>query len=81
MQMVANLGPEYTRAFRRIYPEAAKAFRAPLIPFFLAGVAGQPALNQPDGIHPTAEGYRIVTETVYPYVVQAIREREKRRGP
>jgi len=81
MQMVANLGPEYTKAFRQIYPEAAKTFRSPLIPFFLAGVAGQSALNQPDGIHPTAEGYRIVTETVYPYVVQAIREREKSRGP
>jgi acyl-CoA thioesterase I len=81
MQMVANLGPEYTEAFRQIYPEAAKAFRVPLIPFFLAGVAGHSALNQADGIHPTADGYRIVTETVYPYVVQAIREREKSRGP
>ena len=80
MQMVANLGPEYTEAFRRIYPEAAKVFRVPLIPFFLAGVAGQSALNQSDGIHPTAEGYRIVAETVYPYVVQAIRERERSRG-
>jgi len=80
MQMVTNLGPEYTKAFRRIYPEAAKVFRVPLIPFFLEGVAGQSALNQPDGIHPTAEGYKIVTETVYPYVVQTIREREKSRG-
>lgn len=80
MQMVTNLGAEYTRAFRRIYPEAAKAFRVPLIPFFLAGVAGRSELNQPDGIHPTAEGYRIVTETVYPYVVEAIRERERSRG-
>lgn len=80
MQMVTNLGAEYTRAFRRIYPEATKAFRVPLIPFFLEGVAGRSELNQPDGIHPTAEGYRIVTETVYPYVVEAIRERERSRG-
>jgi acyl-CoA thioesterase-1 len=40
-------------------------------------VAGAPALNQEDGIHPTAEGYRIVTDTVYPYVVAAIDARRK----
>ena len=79
MQMVQNLGPEYTAAFRRIYPEAAKKFGVPLIPFFLEGVAGKPALNQADGIHPTAEGYKVVVETVYPYVVEAIREREAGR--
>lgn len=77
MQMVQNLGQEYTEAFRRIYPEAAKKFGIPLVPFFLAGVAGEPALNQADGIHPTAEGYRVVVETVYPYAVEAIRERRK----
>lgn len=75
MQMVQNLGPEYTGAFRRIYPDAAKRFEIPLIPFFLEGVAGKPALNQADGIHPTAAGYKVVVETVYPYVVEAIRER------
>jgi acyl-CoA thioesterase I len=75
MRMVQNLGQEYTAAFRRIYPEAAKKFDVPLIPFFLEGVTGKPALNQADGIHPTAEGYKIVVETVYPYVVEAIRRR------
>jgi acyl-CoA thioesterase-1 len=77
MQMVQNLGREYTEAFRRIYPEAAKASGVRLIPFFLNGVAGDPALNQADGIHPTGEGYRTVAETVYPYVTAAIRERAK----
>ena len=81
MEMVRSLGPEYTDAFRRVYPEASKRFRVPLIPFFLAGVAGRSKLNQADGIHPTAEGYKIVVETVYPYVVEAIREREKARTP
>ena len=42
------------------------------IPFLLEGVAGDPKLNQEDFIHPTAEGYTIVVETVYPYVVEAI---------
>jgi acyl-CoA thioesterase-1 len=77
MQMVQNLGREYTEAFRRIYPEAAKQTGVRLIPFFLKGVAGDPALNQADGIHPTGEGYRVVVETVYPYVAAAIQERTK----
>ncbi len=80
MQMVQNLGQEYTDAFRRIYPEIAKQFGIPLIPFFLAGVGGRTTLNQADGIHPTAEGYKMVVETVYPYAVAAIRERRKGRG-
>ena len=79
MEMARSLGPEYTDAFRRVYPEASKRFHVPLIPFFLARVAGQSGLNQADGIHPTAEGYKVVVETVYPYVVEAIREREKAR--
>jgi acyl-CoA thioesterase-1 len=81
MLMVQNLGQEYTEAFRRIYPETAKEFGIPLIPFFLAGVAGHSALNQADGIHPTAEGYKVVVETVYPYAVAVIRERGKGSRP
>ena len=80
MEMVRSLGPEYTDAFRRVYPEASKQFHVPLIPFFLAGVAGRSTLNQADGIHPTTEGYKVVVETVYPYVVEAIRERAKARA-
>jgi len=80
MRMVQNLGHEYTEAFQSIYPEVAKQFGIPLIPFFLAGVAGRSALNQADGIHPTAEGYKMVVETVYPYAVAAILERRKGRG-
>ena len=75
MQMVQNMGQEYTEAFRRIYPEAAKISGVRLIPFFLQGVAGDPALNQADGIHPTGDGYRVVVETVYPYVTAAIHGR------
>jgi acyl-CoA thioesterase-1 len=82
MQMVQNLGREYTEAFRRIYPEAARESGVRLIPFFLQGVAGNAALNQADGIHPTGEGYRVVVETVYPYVTAAIQGRTqgKRAG-
>jgi acyl-CoA thioesterase I len=77
MRMVTNLGRKFTEEFYSNYTAISKKYDLALIPFFLAGVAGDPALNQSDGIHPTAEGYRIVTETVYPYVQKEI-ERLKR---
>lgn len=72
MQTIQNLGPEYTEAFRTIYPKVAADADLILVPFFLEGVAGDPKLNQEDFIHPTAAGYTIVVETIYPYVVEAI---------
>lgn len=72
MRMVTSMGREYTSEFGTIYPEVARKHSLILIPFFLQGVAGVPTLNQPDGIHPVAEGYRIITDTIYPYVVKAL---------
>ena len=77
MQMLPNLGPEYTHAFSRIYPKLAEKHDVIFIPFFLEGVAGSDTLNQPDKLHPTAEGYSRIVETIYPYVRKAI-ERQKR---
>lgn len=65
MQLPANLGRPYTARFRAIFPELAANNNATLIPFLLAGVGGVPALNLPDGIHPTAEGHKIVAENVW----------------
>lgn len=79
MEMLRNLGTEYTASFHAIYPRLAARHGVSLVPFFLRGVAGEPALNQRDGMHPTAEGYRIVVRTIYPYVAQAINNREKTR--
>jgi acyl-CoA thioesterase-1 len=80
MQMLSNLGAEYTTAFRNIYPNVSRRHGAILIPFFLEGVAGEPSLNLPDGIHPTTEGYEIVVKNVWPYVLEAIgRVRSERR--
>lgn len=76
MQTIQNLGPEYTEAFRTIYPKVAADADLLLVPFFLEGVAGDPKLNQEDFIHPTAAGYTIVVETLYPYVVEAIATRD-----
>ena len=72
MQTLQNMGQEYTTAFAEIYPTLAQKYQLIFIPFFLEGVAADPNLNQPDGIHPTAEGYEIILETIYPYVLQAL---------
>lgn len=60
-----NLGLDYMRIFEQNYQTLAKEFNAGLIPFLLANVAAVPSLNQPDGIHPTAEGAKIVAENVW----------------
>jgi acyl-CoA thioesterase-1 len=72
MRMVTSMGRDYTSEFAAIYPAVAKKLDLILIPFFLQGVAGDPALNQGDGIHPVAEGYRIITDMIYPYVLRAL---------
>lgn len=65
MQIPTNMGPAYAQAFAKIYPALAEAQRTVLIPFLLENVGGIPELNQPDGIHPTAAGHRMVAETVW----------------
>jgi acyl-CoA thioesterase I len=65
MEAPPNFGEAYTREFRDVYRELARTYDLTLIPFFLDGVAGVPALNQADGIHPTAEGQRIVAATIW----------------
>ncbi|MCG6928067.1 MAG: arylesterase [Acidobacteria bacterium] len=65
MEALPNYGEDYRESFRAIYPELAEANDAVLVPFFLEGVAGNPELNQPDGIHPTAEGHERVAENVW----------------
>jgi len=73
MQIVQNLGQDYTKAFAEIYPEVARSEDVIFIPFFLAGVAAHRELNQADGIHPTAEGYQIIVDHITPYVIDAIK--------
>jgi acyl-CoA thioesterase-1 len=65
MEALPNYGADYRRRFRAIYPELARKNGATLVPFLLAGVAGEAKLNQADGIHPTAEGHRVVAENVW----------------
>lgn len=68
MKLPPNYGPEYTRDFERVFTELAAERKVVLIPFLLKGVAARSELNQVDGIHPTARGYEIVTETVLTYL-------------
>ncbi len=65
MEALPNYGEDYRRRFRAIYPQVAREDRATLVPFLLQGVAGDPALNQADGIHPNAAGHQRVAETVW----------------
>ena len=69
MQIPPNMGKAYTDEFKAIYPAVAKEKNITLIPFLLEGVAGNPALNLPDGIHPTEEGHRLVLETIWPFIL------------
>jgi acyl-CoA thioesterase I len=65
MQMPAEMGSSFTKEFREMFPAVAEKFHATLIPFLLDGVGGRPELNQPDRIHPTAEGDAVIAETVW----------------
>jgi acyl-CoA thioesterase-1 len=68
MEVPPNYGERYAADFRRLYVEVARKRGAGFMPFLLDGVAGNPRLNQGDGIHPTAEGYRIVVDHLWPYL-------------
>ena len=65
MEAPPNFGRDYTEAFHQLYPDLAKQYGIALVPFLLQDVAGIEALNQRDGIHPSAEGARIVANNVW----------------
>jgi acyl-CoA thioesterase I len=65
MQVPPNMGADYANGFARVYSELAKENGATLIPFLLEGVGGNRDLNQPDQIHPSAAGHRVVAELVW----------------
>jgi len=67
-----NWGAAYERDFDRIYPELAQAHNVPLYPFFLEGVAMDPQLNQPDGIHPNERGVAVLVDRIAPEVARLV---------
>jgi acyl-CoA thioesterase-1 len=74
MEAPPNLGSRYTREFRAMFVDLARANRAALIPFVLDGVGGVAELNQVDGIHPTAAGHRVVADNVWRMLAPMLRD-------
>jgi acyl-CoA thioesterase-1 len=67
-----NWGEEYRHAFDQIFPELARIHHLPLYPFFLEGVAMQPELNQPDGLHPNERGVAVLVDRIAPVVARLL---------
>ena len=67
-----NWGPEYKRAFDAIYPDLARVHDLPLYPFLLEGVAMNPELNQPDGLHPNPRGVAVMVDRIAPLVARLV---------
>src|SRR3990172_6543982 len=72
MRAPPNLGPEYGAAFDGVFPALAERHGVAFYPFFLDGVAADPALNQPDGIHPNAAGVARIVERLLPHLLGVI---------
>ena len=72
MQAMSNWGDDYRHRFDAIYPDLAKAHDVPLYPFFLDGVALNPALNQPDGLHPNERGVAVIVDHIAPLVANMV---------
>jgi acyl-CoA thioesterase-1 len=84
MEAPRNFGRDYIVAFHQVYPSLARQYHIALVPFLLQGVAADPALNQRDGIHPTAEGARIVADNVWTVlrpVLEAQQRSTRKEGP
>jgi acyl-CoA thioesterase-1 len=79
MRAPRNLGEDYARRFDAIFPELAAAHGALLYPFFLEDVAAQAALNQADGLHPTAAGVDVIVRGVLPKAEELITKVTERR--
>lgn len=77
MQIPPNMGQAYTSEFRNIFPALADKNDILLVPFLLEGVAGIPDLNLEDGIHPTAEGQKIVAKNVWEVLKNAVQPVEE----
>lgn len=78
MEAPPNFGKDYTLEFRRVYADVAKKYNVKLLPFLLDRVAGNETLNQRDGIHPTAEGARLVADNVWSVLKPLLEERSPR---
>ncbi len=74
MRVPLNYGAEFSRDFAAVFTDLGKHPGVTLMPFLLEGVAANARLNQPDGIHPTAEGYHVIADRMYPYLKPLLRK-------
>jgi len=74
MQIPPNMGQAYATEFRELFPSLAQENDLYLIPFLLEDVGGNPQLNQPDGIHPTVKGQKILAKNVWEVLEPVIRD-------
>ena len=74
MHIPPNYGPVYTKGFNAMYQQLSEEYSVPVMPFFMAGVAGIPELNQRDGIHPKAEAQQKLLDNVWPILEPYLKE-------
>lgn len=79
MQVPPNMGQQFATDFKEVYPELAAQNNAVLIPFLLEGVGGEVKLNQQDGIHPTAEGHRILASNTWSKLKEVLENKAQER--
>jgi len=77
MRAPPNIGPDYGRAFNRVFPDLAQKHDVLLYPFFLDGVAAISSLNQRDGIHPNPRGVAVIVDRIMPFVVRLLKDKQK----
>lgn len=75
MRAPPSMGAEYTSAFDAIFPDLAAEYQTGFYPFFLEGVAADPALNQEDYIHPNAAGVEVIVKNILPYITDFLTDR------
>jgi acyl-CoA thioesterase-1 len=79
MEAPPNFGRSYIVEFHEVYREVAKTYGVAFLPFLLEGVAGVESLNQRDGIHPTAQGARLVANNVWAVLRPLLEQRTGRK--
>jgi len=73
MRLPPNYGAEFTKEFEALFPAVARRAKIAFMPFLLDGVATDPRLNQPDGIHPTAAGHQVIADHLWSYLRPMLR--------
>jgi acyl-CoA thioesterase-1 len=81
MRSIPNLGLDFANEFERIYPELAMKYDALLYPFFLDGIAGDERFNQPDRVHPLAQGVDVIVARILPKVEELLTRVRNKPAP